>query len=207
MIPKTWKIITFVSFLFIPLSLCAGSQSSDAVLEAKKTMERADLFMGDWQGQWELDSGADYGSLVAQVIALGKGQYKTVLSYEFDTRREPIAVLEGRRDGESVRFEGKTFLSDRGVELEIQAVIKEGKFSGKFKGDESGSFEMSKVVRLSPTLGAKPPAGAIVLFDGKDFSQWKHPKKKQGEDKVKWEIVDGAMRARPRTGSIITRKQ
>jgi hypothetical protein len=207
MIPKTWKIITFVSFLIIPLSLCAGSPSDDAVLEAKKTMERADLFMGDWQGEWELDSGADYGSLVAQVMALGKGQYRTVLSYEFDTRREPIAVLEGKRDGESVKFEGKTFLSDQGVELEIQAVIKDGKFSGKFKGDESGSFEMGKIVRLSPTLGAKPPEGAIILFNGKDFKEWKHPKKKQGEDEVKWELVDGAMKVKPRTGSIITRKQ
>ena len=107
MILKTWKIITFVSFLIVPLAFCAGSPSSEAILEAKKTMERADLFMGDWQGQWELDSGADYGSLVAQVIALGKGQYRTVLSYEFDTRREPIAVLNGRRDGESVKFEGQ----------------------------------------------------------------------------------------------------
>lgn len=220
MIPKTkkydksnhfsfegWKIITFVLFLIFPLTLCVGSQSSDAVIEAKKTMERADLFMGDWQGEWELDSGGDYGSLVAQVIAQGKGQYRTVLSYEFDTRREPIAVLDGRRDGESVKFGGKTFLSDQGVELEIQAVIKDGKFSGNFKGDAFGSFEMSKVVRLSPTLSAKPPAGAIVLFNGKDFKQWKHPKKKEGEDKVKWELVDGAMRAKPRTGSIITRKQ
>ena len=207
MIPKTWKIITFVSFLIIPLSLCAGSQSSDAVVKAKKTMERADSFMGDWQGEWELDSGADYSSLAAQVIALGKGQYRVVLMNEFDTRREPIAVLEGRRDGESVEFEGKTFIADQGLELEIQAVIKNGKFVGKFKGDEFGSFGMSKIVRLSPKLGTKPPEGAIVLFDGKNFNQWRHAKKKKGEDKVKWELVDGAMRVKPGTGSIITKKQ
>ncbi|MHC4438439.1 MAG: 3-keto-disaccharide hydrolase, partial [Planctomycetota bacterium] len=208
MILKTWKIVTFISFLIIPLSLCAGSPSSDAVLEAKKVMESADLFMGDWEGEWELDSGADYGSLVAQVIAGGKGQYRTVLSYEFDTRREPIAVLDGKRDGESVKFAGKTFLSDMGLELEIRAEIKEGKFEGSFKGDESGTFEMSKVIRLSPALGAKPPEGAIILFDGKDFKKWKHARKKQGEDdKVKWELVDGAMRVKPGTGSIITRQE
>ncbi len=214
MIIKTWKIITFVSFLIIPLSLCFGSQSDDAEIEATKTMERADLFMGDWEGEWELDSGGDYGSLVAQVIALGKGQYRTVLSYEFDTRREPIAVLDGKRDGESVKFEGKTFLSDQGVELEMTAVIKGGKFNGEFEGDASGSFEMSKVIRLSPTLGDKPPEGAIVLFSGKEkeidkaFKEWKHARKKQGQDdKVKWELVDGAMRVKPRTGSIITRKE
>jgi len=208
MIPKTWKIITFVSFLIIPLALCAGSQSSDAVVKAKKTMERADPFMGDWQGEWELDSGADYGSLAAQVIALGKGQYRVVLMNEFDTRRDPIAVLGGRRDGESVEFEGTTYLSEQGVELEIEAVVKAGKFRGKFKGDESGSFEMSKVVRLSPKLGAKPPKGAIVLFNGKNFNKWKHAKKKKGrDDKVQWELVDGAMRVKPGTGSIITKKQ
>jgi hypothetical protein len=46
-----------------------------------------------------------------------------------------------------------------------------------------------------------------VLFDGKDFKQWKHAKKKKGEDAVKWELVDGAMRVKPGTDSIITRKQ
>jgi len=86
-------------------------------------------------------------------------------------------------------------------------VIKDDEFGGTFKGDAFGSFGMSKVVRLSPTLGARPPEGAIVLFNGKDFKQWKHPNKKPGEDKVKWELVDGAMKVRPRTGSIITRKQ
>ena len=204
-----WRIIIFVSFLIFPsfLPLCVGSQPSDAVIEAKKTMERADPFMGDWQGGWELDNGADSGSLVAQVIALGKRQYRAVLLNEFDTRREPIAVLDGKHDGESVKFAGKTFISDQGVELEIQAAIKDGEFSGNFKGDEYGSFGMSKVVRLSPTLGARPPEGAVVLFNGKDFNEWKHPKKKPGEDKVKWELVDGAMRVKPRTGSIITRKQ
>jgi hypothetical protein len=204
-----WRIIIFVSFLIFPslLSLCAGSQPIDAVVEAKKTMERADAFMGDWQGGWELDNEADSGSLVAQVIALGKGQYRAVLSYEFDTRREPVAVLDGRRDGVAVNFAGRTVLSDSGTELEIQAAIKDGEFSGSFKGDQFGSFGMSKVVRLSPTLGAKHPDGAIVLFNGKDFKKWKHPNKKEGEDKVKWELVDGAMRVKPRTGSIITRKQ
>ena len=206
---EDWKIIIFVSFLIFPslLPLCIGSQPSDAVIEAKKTMERADLFMGDWQGGWELDNDADSGSLVAQVIALGKGQYRAVLSNEFDTRREPVAVLDGRREDNVVKFAGRTVLSDSGTELEIQAAIKAGEFSGSFKGDEFGSFGMSKVVRLSPTLGAKPPEGAIVLFNGKDFNQWKHPNKKEGEDKVKWELVNGAMRVKAGTGSIITRKQ
>jgi len=44
--------------------------------------------------------------------------------------------------------------------------------------------------------------GKIVLFDGTDFSHWIHP---NGKD-VQWEIVGGAMRIVPRTGSIITKR-
>jgi len=98
------------------------------------------------------------------------------------------------------------YRADGGI-LEIQAVIEGSKFNGSFKGDEVGSFEMERAIRISPTLGEKPPKGATILFNGKNFKEWKHTDKKEGEDEVKWELVDGAMRVKRGTGSIITRKQ
>lgn len=49
----------------------------------------------------------------------------------------------------------------------------------------TNSFNMvRKPAPSSPTLGAKPPQGAIVIFDGKDHGQWKENN---------WDIVDGAL--------------
>ena len=204
------KTITLISVLFLSLFLssCAGLMAGDPAFEARRDIEAADPAMGDWEGSWKLEDESDSGPLVAQVIALGKGKYRVNFLGEFDIREEPLVVLEGQRDGEVVLFAGQAMLRDSSTELEIQAAIEDDKFNGSFKGDEVGSFAMDRAIRISPTLGAKPPAGAIVLFNGKNFKQWKHPRKKPGEDSVQWELVKGrAMEVKPGTGSIITKKE
>ncbi len=202
-----FKIITMVLafVLSVLLSSCAGPLAVDPVFEARTAIESADTAMGDWEGSWKLEDESDSGLLIAQVIALGKGEYRANLLEEFDTREEPIAVLDGERDGAVVRFAGPGRAGY--TEFQIEAAIKDGQFSGSFTGDAVGSFVMERAIRISPTLGEKPPKDAIILFNGKDFKEWKHTNKKDGGDEVKWELVDGAMRVKPGTGSIITRKQ
>jgi len=49
----------------------------------------------------------------------------------------------------------------------------------------------------------KRPKGAIVLFDGKNFSHWQ----KAGDGEIGWKITgDGAMQVVPKTGSIMTKR-
>src|SRR2546422_10296172 len=45
-----------------------------------------------------------------------------------------------------------------------------------------------------------PPSDAIVLFDGKDLSQWRS----QDGAPAKWGVGDGDGEGAPRTGEIIT---
>lgn len=203
-----FKIITMVLafVLSVLLSSCAGPPAVDPVLEARATIESTDTAMGDWEGSWKLEDESDWGQVVTQVIALGKGKYRANVLGEFDTREEPIAVLDGQRDGAVVRFAGPGRYEY--TEFQIEAAIKDGKFSGSFTGDEIGSFVMERVIRVSPTLGAEPPAGAIVLFNGKNFKQWKHTRKKPGADSVQWELLKGgAMEVKKGTGSIVTKKK
>ena len=200
-------IICVLAFaLSVLLSSCAGPMAVDPVFEARTAIESADAAMGDWEGSWKLEDESDSGPVVTQVIALGKGKYRAKVLEEFDTREEPIAELDGERDGSVVRFAGPGRAGYN--EFQIEAGIKDGRFSGSFEGDAVGSFVMERAIRVSPTLGAEPPAGAIVLFYGKNFKQWKHTNKKPGEDSVQWNLLKGgAMEVVKGTGSIVTKKK
>jgi len=159
--------------LFLALACCVTISMSRPAKAAE-----VDSFMGDWQGNWTMAEGTGTGSgpLVAQVIALGNGKYRLNLLREFDSRAEPIAVIEGQLEDTEVRFAGR--IQREGNDSNIQSAIKNGKLAGTIKGRNSEGqyvsvdFALDKTVRLLPTLGAKPPANAIVLFDGTNFDEW-----------------------------------
>jgi hypothetical protein len=105
----------------------------------------------------------DWGG--AQVIALGEDKFRLVTykgglpgaGWDKETKTE----VDGKRAGEKIVFTGKD---------EFQAELAGGKISITIAG--AGPYTMEKTSRTSPTLGAKPPPGAIVLFDGKDPDEW-----------------------------------
>jgi len=203
------RIAIFLFTLTSPLLLssCAGPAFVDPVVEAKTAIERCDPFMGDWQGSWKLDDQSDSGPLAAHVIAQGKEQYRVVFFDAFDTRTEPLGELEGRLGGGKVSLTG--WADSEIGRLDLKGIIEGVKFNGAFEGQgESGTFELTKMIRLSPTLGAEPPAGAIVLFNGKNLRQWEPTDKKPIFKSVKWKRTkDGAMEVKKGAGSIVTKKK
>jgi hypothetical protein len=94
-----------------------------------------------------------------QVVALGDGKFDSVgfrggLPGEGWRRGDATRLGTGARKDGAVEIQGDTWT----------AMIKDGLMTVMHDGIKIG--ELKKMERKSPTLGAKPPAGAIVLFDG-----------------------------------------
>lgn len=124
------------------------------------------------QGEYEGKIG-DKAKLGAQVVALGNGKFDAVLYTQglpgggWDGKSK--VMLKGETKDGAVQFTGKHF----------QGTIKDSAFSGTAENDVK--FELTKVERKSPTLGATPPPGAVVLFDGTNTNAWKEGKIVEGK--------------------------
>ncbi|RYD24218.1 MAG: DUF1080 domain-containing protein [Verrucomicrobiaceae bacterium] len=111
------------------------------------------------QGEYAQDAAGQKGPAV-QLIALGHGKFRAVCYKRglpgagWDGKWASVLQQEGSRSGDSgpVTFDG--------ADLKGEAV--EGKF--RLKGPAGKSLELSRIERKSPTLGMKPPKGAVVLF-------------------------------------------
>lgn len=112
------------------------------------------------QGEYKNDWGG------AQVIALGEDKFRLVMyrgglpgdGWDKQFKQEN----SGKREGDKIVFTGT---NDYRAELGAGKII--------IKSADGGPWTMEKVQRRSPTEGLKPPAGAVVLFDGSTVSEWK----------------------------------
>jgi hypothetical protein len=107
-------------------------------------------------------SGEEKRKVGVQVIALGEGKFRAVaysggLPGEGWKKGDHKHTVDGEMKDGVVTFKGE----------EHQGRIKDGKIAiVDASGKELGTLK--KVERKSPTLGANPPAGAVVLLDGKN---------------------------------------
>jgi hypothetical protein len=108
-----------------------------------------------------------------QVIALGDGKFDVVghkggLPGDGWKRGDETKPGKGeRKDGGTAEFIGNDGWTATASE-------KDGVFTVTHDGKTVG--ELKKVVRKSPTLGAKPPKDATVLFDGSTADNFKNGK-------------------------------
>ncbi len=175
------------------LGLAALLSASGAVEEAidsrfKPTVP--DPAMGDWQGT---------PGYVAQVLPTDGGKYEVHVFHAFDVPNDkPLATLTGEKSGGAIALQGGGWTGTiAGAHLRAS------------KGSEN--FDLQHVTRTPPTLGAKPPAGAVVLFDGKSLDAWADKKGKEWlveGGPAPWKVVDGGiLEVVPGTGGGIISHQ
>ena len=179
MMIRTRNVISMAS-TFAILALASAAVAAD--------VWKDDPLIGDYQGDWVADVKVWPRGLVAQVIPRGDGTYQINVLPEFDHRCPPLAVVEAKTEAKAVVFDDGNW-SGR---------IEDGDFTGlgPVKG-KPAAFGMKKVDRPSPRLGAAPPPGAIILFDGTGFDHWAGIGKGGQTEEVAWKVVDGVMEVAP----------
>lgn len=167
---------------FIRLVLCLGvcglswaplSLAEDKDGPTYTSREAADpdfAFQGEYRGyQQPRESRRSSESVAIQVIALGDGQFGAVKYYgglPGEGWRKPRKFeLTGNRSADSLTLSGENY-DARIIGTSMKLFAKDGRVAG----------ELQRVERISPTMGAKPPAGSIVLFDGSGTTHWKNGK-------------------------------
>ena len=85
----------------------------------------------------------------------------------------------------------------------IGACVAQDSGTGKWKVHDKNRPQ-PRIVEPAPVEHpAAPPSDAIVLFDGKDLSEWTHG---DGKD-ARWKVKDGYMEVAQRSGGLMTRKK
>jgi hypothetical protein len=151
--------------LGVVAALCTSSvgQDQDKVFADPAKVDEDYALQGEYSGEVMTSDGEL--KVGAQVIALGDGKFRMVGyhgglpgdGWDGSDKRE----ADGARKGDRAEFE----FDGNSV------VIEDGKIAIT-DGGGSRRGELKKVDRKCPTLGKKPPAGAVVLFDGKNTDAW-----------------------------------
>jgi hypothetical protein len=173
-------MITTLCRVSLPLSLALATLSVPVLVAAEKEKKDPGLV-----AITVADAGPDYAvqgeyvsetpALGVQIIADGKGTFTAVIlagglpgaGWDGKSRQE----LKGQTSGAETAFTG-----DAG-----KALVKDGALS--FTGADGKTIALKKTARVSPTMGAKPPAGAVILFDGTNVDAW--------DAKAKIETIEG----------------
>ena len=160
-----------IPLFVLSLSLTAAPGDKAVFATPEEAADNPDFAI---QGEYKGDGVDGSGNTVpagVQIVALGKGMFSATVfqgglpgdGWDKDTKWN----YTGKRRGEDKAM----FTSE---DTMILLYYNNGNLIAA-KGDRKVG-EFKKITRKSPTLGAKPPKGAVVLFNGKDTGKLNKPR-------------------------------
>ena len=156
---KRYLLPALLAFTLTPALFAADAKPKPATY---LTAEESRAAGPDYDLQGEYAAEGDGFKVGVQVIALGGDTFRAVVHHGglpgAGWDKSAKVEVEGKRDGDKVEFTlpsgGKAVLTKDGLTNVNEKVT------------------LKKVHRKSPTLGATPPSGAVVLFDGSNVDAW-----------------------------------
>ena len=175
-----------MALAFSPVELLALGKTKGVWTDPKDSTLPPDFkIQGEYAGSIK---GGD--KLGCQVIALGNGTFQAVVlpgglpGAGWDEKNK--ILMDGKLEGDKATFKPTTgkrqYLAQApdafsatskfppAGQKDYSATVSGDTIAGKT--EDGKEFELKRVVRESPTQGAKPPEGAVVLFDGKNTDEW-----------------------------------
>jgi Domain of Unknown Function (DUF1080) len=158
--------------LLLALSAVAAPKKTHKAWTDPETAEREDP---DFAIQGEYRDTRAGVSVGAQVVALGNGRFE-------------VYVLEGGLPGAGWEpGKSRTLLKGERKDGKIACADESGKTTGTLENGvltltmaDGGKHQLARNERKSPTVGATPPEGAVVLFDGTSAENWENGKVEGG---------------------------
>lgn len=157
MFRQTSLVLILFSYL-CPVGILSAADSKGGAFTDAKSAGPDFAIQGEYAGTLVEDNKKH--AVGAQVIALGDGKFQLV------GHRGGLPGKGWKRGDKQVKSQGETkngivtFTKDNG-----SAKIQDGQLT-LFDTDGTEIGKLKRITRKSPTLGAKPPKGAMVLFDG-----------------------------------------
>ncbi len=176
--PILHTALLLASFLFFPEATASPRPGEEFPTFTDPVEAGADFQV---QGEYVGKVGSEL-PIGIQVVALGNRKFQGVLyvgGLPGDGWDESTVFhLKGETssDGRTTAFHGAHGERLMFANSNFYGWVREGVFAGEAHMFHSAlddvNFQLGKVQRRSPTLGAEPPAGAIVLFDGTNVDEW-----------------------------------